>query len=612
VTVRPEVLQGAQGLGEAELAHRIQLEGSRLRRARDDAHLEPAFQPLEVLDVLHDLAGLGGLPVQPGEALLVAAEELAALPLLHLGHESRDHAVVPGGEVALDDAPDLRRVQRLLQARSVEIEDEQADRAEVGRGREVDGPELAPQLLAQLALDLVGVPDAREGDGQGHVALAAARVHGDLVVPGHVDDAVDDVLQAGGRSVEQLALGEAVEEGADLPVDVAVLDVPAMREQPVVFLLQERDVRRLLGEGDLGQAAEEDRRFPQLARGPPFPHDDVVERVHVVEGGRVVREVDVHDARVFGRGLEPGLDLLHEVREHDGQQALVREGAQGALRDAVELAVRGEAVAHAAQEDEVLVQHPHEERARGLHPAQALRAVAQLLAEVARRPLHLLVVLDGGEDGLQYGEDLVLDAAQPFLGLDALDLEVAVQLLGPVLLRAAHPHRPLPLPAHGEDLVDGGEDAQPRLAEVVLQALEDERGVEGVGLDDRRLQGHPVRGAHRRRFFLVRVARGDVDAGKAFVELDRVRDLAGDEAERREHARGQGLDRQVEGDAVGHPGEHDGREGKNEVAVLGRGATGEDPLELLQAGSAPRGIGGDHSVPILSQGGNSLPTERWQ
>ena len=63
------------------------------------------------------------------------------------------------------------------------------------------------------------------------------------------------------------------------------------------------------------------------------------------------------------------------------------------------------------------------------------------------------------------------------------------ELLGPVLLRRAEPHRPLPLAAHGEDRVDGGEDAQPGLAEVVLQALEDERRVEGVRLHDRRLQG---------------------------------------------------------------------------------------------------------------------------
>ncbi len=328
----------------------------------------------------------------------------------------------------------------------------------------------------------------------------------------------------------------------------------------------------------------------------------------MVEGGGVVREIDVHHPGILRRGLEARLYLLDQVREHDRQQALVRERAERALRHPVRFTVRREAVAHAAQEDEVVVQHPGQERARGLDPSQPFCAVAQLLAEVARRALHLLVVLHRREDGLEDGEDLVLDAPQPFLGLDALDLEDAVQLLGPVLLRAAHPHRPLPLPAHGEDLVDGREDAQARLAEVVLEALEDEGRVECVRLDVRRLEGDALGGAHRRRFLFVRVARGDVDAGKALVELDRVRDLAGDETEGGEHARRQCLHGQVQGDAVRHAGKDDGREGEDQVAVLGRGATGEDALELHQTGRPPPGVGGDHRGDLIS--GGELTDER--
>jgi hypothetical protein len=160
-------------------------------------------------------------------------------------------------------------------------------------------------------------------------------VHRDLVVSGHVDDAVDDVLQAGGRGVEELALGEAVEEGADLPVDVAVLDVPAVREQPVVLLLQERDVRRLLGEGDLGQPAEEDRRSRSSPRGP-HSRTMTLSRGSTWWSAEALLAKSMSTTRGSRRRLEAGLDLLDEVREHHGQQALVRERAQGALRDAVD------------------------------------------------------------------------------------------------------------------------------------------------------------------------------------------------------------------------------------------------------------------------------------
>ena len=601
----PEVLERAQRLREAEGPHRIELQGGRLGRAREDPHFEPALEPLEIVDVLHDLRGLRGLAVEAGEALFVPAEELPSRALAHRLHEGGGHAVLPGGEPALHDPPHRVRLQRLLEARAVEVVDEQADRSEVGGGRERDRPELAGQGLAEVLLRLVRVAHAGEGDGQGRVPLATPRVHRDLVVPRHVDDAVDDVLEARGGGVEQLALREAVEEGADLAIDVAVGQVAAVHEQPVVLLPEERDVRRLLGERDLGQPPEEHRGFEQLARLAPLAHDHVVEGVDVVQRGGVVREVDVHDARVLRGRREARLNLFHEVREHDGQQALVRERAQRALRDAMGGPVGGEPIAHAAEEDEVLVEHPGEERARGLHPPQAFGAVAQPLAEVARRPLHLLVVLDGGEDGLEDREHLVLDPAQALLRLHALDLEVAVQLLGPVVLRPRHPHRPLPLPAHGEDLVDGREDAQPGLPEVVLEALEDEGRVQGVGLDDRRLEGDAVAGAPGRRFLFRGIAGGDVDAGQPLVQLDRVRDLAGDEAERAEHARGQRVGGKAERDAIGHAAEDDGREGQEQVPVLRRGPPGKDPLQLVQAGGAPPGIGRDHRV---SRQPRSYPT----
>ena len=68
-------------------------------------------------------------------------------------------------------------------------------------------------------------------------------------------------------------------------------------------------------------------------------------------------------------------------------------------------------------------------------------------------------------------------------------------------------------------------------------------------------------------------------------------------------ARGQGFEGQVQGDPVRHAREDDGREGKDEIPILGRGAAGEDPLELLQAGGPAPGIGGDHRGRSYLRGG---------
>ena len=46
-----QVLQGAQDVGEAQRAHRVEVEGHRLRGARHDPHLELALEGLEVPDV---------------------------------------------------------------------------------------------------------------------------------------------------------------------------------------------------------------------------------------------------------------------------------------------------------------------------------------------------------------------------------------------------------------------------------------------------------------------------------------------------------------------------------------------------------------------------------
>ena len=133
---------------------------------------------------------------------------------------------------------------------------------------------------------------------------------------------------------------------------------------------------------------------------------------------------------------------------------------------------------------------------------------------------------------------------------------------------AADPHDALPLAAHREDRVDGREDAQARLAEVVLEAVEDEGHVGGVGLHHRGLARQHLPPAPRRRLFGTGIRRLHVDAGEPLVELGRGRDLAGHETEVGEQARGQHFRPQAQDETVGHLLEHHRGQGEHEVAVL--------------------------------------------
>ena len=251
--------------------------------------------------------------------------------------------------------------------------------------------------------------------------------------------------------------------------------------------------------------------------------------------------------------------------------------------DAVRLAVGPHAILHRALEDVVVVQQPLQEGAAGFHLGGLAAAAGQARADLPHRAHHLREVLHRGEHALEHREDLVLDVAEALLGVDALDLEVAVTLLGAFFLRPADPDDALPLAAHGEDGVHRAEDAQARLAEVVLEALEDEGRVGGVGLDDRDLLGQAVAAALLHPGGGIGVARGDVDARQPAVDLEGRRHLAHHEAELLVGAGGQGLGGEAQGDAVGRLRQHDRRKGQRQIAVLGGrllgpGSPGPAPL----------------------------------
>ena len=76
-------------------------------------------------------------------------------------------------------------------------------------------------------------------------------------------------------------------------------------------------------------------------------------------------------------------------------------------------------------------------------------------------------------------------------------------------------HHAFPLPAHGDARMDRGEDPQALVLEEVGQALEDERGVGRVRLDDRHLVRAAVVAGHGAILGVIGVADGHVETREA-------------------------------------------------------------------------------------------------
>ena len=190
------------------------------------------------------------------------------------------------------------------------------------------GPNCRCERLAEVVRRLRRPAALGERDPHRAVRGALADGDDDLVVARDVDQPVDDLLERRHVGVEELALREVVEEGPGRAVDVRVLRLAAVLEEPRELLPEERDRLRLRGERALGQAAEQEGRGLEPAVGAPLPDDDVVDRLEVVDGARVVPEVDVDDPVVVVRDREVPLLLVHDAREDDVQESRLPERAE--------------------------------------------------------------------------------------------------------------------------------------------------------------------------------------------------------------------------------------------------------------------------------------------
>ena len=597
----PEVLQGLQGVGEVERAHRAQLHGGGLRRLRDDARLEPALERLHLPQVVRHLRRRRHLAVEAAARLRrhVPAEEAPALALPELALEGDPDAVLPVGDEGLGEPARLLDVHRVLELVRVEVEDEERHRPAVHRGAEGHRAERVGEGAPQGRLDLVGVAQPREGHVEGLVARSLAALHHDLVVARHVHDALDDPLEVGGVRVEEVGLREVVEGGPGLAPDVGARDGPAALQETVLLLLEDRDAVGALGEGPAGKAAEQEgdpRELPVLA---PLAHGEVLDRLEVVDGRGVRAEVEVEDPVVARLRVEVGLDVLDDAREDDGEERGVGEDAVRRLVHADGRAVRPHAVGDGAHEDVVVVEQPLEEGAGGEKLRRVAAAAAQPGHHLPAGPPHVLEVVDREEDGLEQREHLVLDPAPALLRRDRLDLEEAVALLAALFLHGAEGRDPLPLPPHREDRVDGRVHPQALLLQVVLEAVEDERPVGRVRLEDRRLERQPPAAPERAGLVLGGVPDRHVDPRQALVELVRRGHLLRHEAEVRGEPRGHHRRRQVEREPGRHVREEDRGDAQQQLEVLGRGLPLQDLRHLREPCRTLVRVAVHHVEPLL-------------
>ena len=228
--------------------------------------------------------------------------------------------------------------------------------------------ETGPNCRASASLEVVrrlrGPAALGEPDPHRAVRRAPADGGDDLVVARDVDQLVDDLLERRRVGVEELALREVVEEGPGRAVAVRVLRLAAVLEQPGELLPEERDRLRLRGEGALGEPAEEEGRGLETAVCAPLPDDDVVDRLEVVDGARVVAEVDVDDPVVVVLDREVPPLLVHDAREDDVQERGLPERAERGVVVGLE-AVRAAPEPQDPHQDVVLVDEPVEELPRG-------------------------------------------------------------------------------------------------------------------------------------------------------------------------------------------------------------------------------------------------------
>ncbi len=490
-------------------------------------------------------------PVRPGMGQAGAA----ALP--HPLDQGLGQLLVPG-PAQQADLP-LERVQRRFREGAVDLDDQAGDHVRALAQGHVGVHPHPVELSHQEALDALAEGRRVQllGDGQqgGNGVVLGLDVEEDLHVVallgrGQPDD---DLAQAGHVGLEQLLLGEDLEQRHEHRLVVAALDHILQLEDAPELEPQHRRHHGRLSRRLAAEHADHPEGAGHAPVGSDVDHVDAVHRHPAVHGAHLGRPDDAQGIATVARG--GGVEA-----EGSGR---VGEDAEGVGDLPVDQPAR-------AFEHEVVVEQPLEEVGPLTHLV-GREPEGGMAPQPGRGPRHLLPhgqeVAGGGEHVGQDGPD-GREQDPPGLGGDAaaqLRLEERLAVLG-VAGGQDGGQPPVSRPLAPEDGVEDAGDLVPEAVKLLLHRGHDELAVLAADLDD---------GAGG-------VPAVDGDPGVDQTHPDPTRRASIDEVE--------GVDQgHCGGHRVGvlqlsgrHPPQHDPSEGLHQPAPLaGRAHEGEDGLQGL-------------------------------
>ena len=354
----------------------------------------------------------------------------------------------------------------------------------------VDGlrRETLAQQLRERVEQLRVVARRRQGGDQRRRAAvgghAAQQPHAVALQRQQLDDRPPQVVAARG---EQLVLGERVEQRDGRLVVVRALDQVLAAQDLAQLAVQQRRLRGRLGVGLRREQAEHARLAGDAPVGGDLAHADVVHPHAPVHGREPVGLGD--DQQVaLERALAPvRRQRCDRLRTRELGRVLVGEDAEpraGHHADALVV----DPVLAVAEEDEVLVQQPLQERDRlvDLVVGVAGGAGGRDLDHAAAAVGHRGEVEHGAADVAEHRADRVGERVERRVVQAAVEVEVHHRLARVRLARMQHAaDPPFRVALEPDDRVQHALDADVLRDQLGADGVDQERQVLGVGLEHR-------------------------------------------------------------------------------------------------------------------------------
>ena len=389
------------------------------RGVEAEAEVVGRVQPLDPVDVVDGLTRREVVAVGAGERVAVALVQRDCSLVTGMIDERVAEVVRPRARGRGEARLDLRHVVVGHRA-GLGVDDVvQAGQHRLGDAGRVVGA-LARERLLQDLLDLAPVlrvePLARDEDQAGEEAAehVAADEEPDAAALAEMEDAERDLEQLVVRDLEQLVPRVRLEDLDQRLVVVAAGQQARALEHALHLPPQQRDLPRARAVDGVREQAEEPALRSHLAGRVEALHADVVEIGRPVDGRPRVRLGQVEQGLLAREPAHLGRQLREAERV--GLLALDAEDAETGSVDRgkhVLAALAADLVLAVAQEGEVVVVHPLQQRPRLVE--LRLRDRRRRLLDLGDRPVHLrahrLPVLDRGSDVAEHALEV---GAKPF------------------------------------------------------------------------------------------------------------------------------------------------------------------------------------------------------